>query len=91
MPAIQLRAMAQVVLAVESAAMDEMVPKLAGAANFERQVVDMFRNDWRLIGRAKPLASVAGIAIVEEPLKNGISIESFYFFGNCLSVAGCAL
>ena len=44
-------------------AMDEMVPKLVGAARFEQQIVDMFRREWHLSGRAKPLAS---IAIVDE-------------------------
>ena len=44
-------------------AMDEMVPKLVGAARFEQQIVDMFRNEWRLSGRARPLAT---IAIVDE-------------------------
>ena len=40
-------------------AMDEMVPKLVGAARFEQQIVDMFRNEWRLSGRGKPLSSIA--------------------------------
>ena len=44
-------------------AMDEMVPKLVGAARFEQQIVDMFRNEWQLSGRTRPLLN---IAIVDE-------------------------
>ncbi len=40
-------------------AMEEMVPSLNGAANFEQQIVEMFRHEWHLSGRTKPLLSIA--------------------------------
>jgi len=46
-------------------AMDEMEPKRVGAARFEQQIVDMFRNEWRRSGRGKPLSSIA--IVDEEP------------------------
>ena len=44
-------------------AMDAMVPKRDDAVNFELKIVDMFRKEWRLNGRAKPLTT---IAIIDE-------------------------
>ena len=43
--------------------MDGMAPKPGDAAHFEQQMVDMFRNEWRLSGRTSPLNT---IAIVDE-------------------------
>ena len=43
--------------------MDAMVPKRDDAVNFELKIVDMFRKEWRLNGRAKPLTT---IAIIDE-------------------------
>ncbi|BEP39079.1 hypothetical protein GmRootV59_60780 (plasmid) [Variovorax sp. V59] len=40
-------------------AMDSMVPTRASAADFEQRIVDMFRQEWRLAGRSRPLASIA--------------------------------
>jgi hypothetical protein len=40
-------------------AMDAMVPTLASVAAFERRIVDMFRHEWRLAGKTRPLASIA--------------------------------
>lgn len=58
-------------------AMDEMVPKLAGAANFEQQIVDMFRQEWHLSGRATPLSS---IAIVDEGPEEQYLYPEFLLF-----------
>jgi hypothetical protein len=44
-------------------AMGTMEPSVASVEAFERHIVDMFRNEWHLAGRARPLAS---IAIVDE-------------------------
>ena len=44
-------------------AMEAMEPTLASVTAFEGRIVDMFRNEWRLAGHARPLAS---IAIVDE-------------------------
>ncbi|KWT94149.1 MULTISPECIES: hypothetical protein [unclassified Variovorax] len=40
-------------------AMDSMVPTRASAAAFEQRIVDMFRQEWRLAGHSRPLASIA--------------------------------
>lgn len=40
-------------------AMDAMVPTTASVAAFERRIVDMFRQEWHLAGRTRPLASIA--------------------------------
>ncbi|MES2483009.1 MAG: hypothetical protein V4609_13505 [Pseudomonadota bacterium] len=40
-------------------AMDSMVPTLASVAAFEDRIVDMFRQEWRLAGHSRPLASIA--------------------------------
>ena len=41
------------------AGMGAMVPTLAGVAAFEQRIVDMFRHEWRLAGRTRPLVSIA--------------------------------
>ena len=58
-------------------AMEEMVPKLAGAANFEQQIVDMFRHEWHLGGRTTPLLS---IAIVDEGPEDQYLYPEFLLF-----------
>ena len=58
-------------------AMDEIVPKLVGAARFEQQIVDMFRREWRLSGRSRPLAS---IAIVDEGPEAQYLYPEFFLF-----------
>lgn len=45
------------------AAMDGMVPGPEDVEAFERRIVEMFRDEWRLAGHARPLAT---IAIVDE-------------------------
>ena len=40
-------------------AMEHLLPCAAGADHFERQIVDMFRQEWRLAGRVRPLRSIA--------------------------------
>ena len=40
-------------------AMDSMAPTQASADAFEQRIVDMFRREWRLAGRSRPLASIA--------------------------------
>ena len=40
-------------------ALEGMVPTLANVAVFEQAIVDMFRHEWRLSGRIRPLASIA--------------------------------
>ena len=58
-------------------AMAEMVPKLVGAARFEQQIVDMFRREWHLSGRSRPLAS---IAIVDEGPEEQYLYPEFLLF-----------
>ncbi len=41
------------------AVVDAMVPTLASVMAFEQRIVDMFRHEWQLSGRSRPLASVA--------------------------------
>lgn len=41
------------------AAMESMVPTQARVAAFERHIVSMFREEWRLAGQTRPLASIA--------------------------------
>ena len=40
-------------------AVESMVPTLASVARFEQQIVAMFRHEWLLAGRSRPLASIA--------------------------------
>ena len=40
-------------------ALEGMVPTLASVAVFEQRIVDMFRHEWQLSGRTRPLASIA--------------------------------
>ena len=58
-------------------AMQEMVPSLEGAANFEQQIVDMFRHEWHLSGRTHPLSS---IAIVDEGPEDQYLYPEFLLF-----------
>ena len=55
------------------AAVDSMVPTLASVANFEQQIVAMFRHEWRLggvtaglAGSTRPLASIAIVDMAPE-------------------------
>ncbi len=47
-------------------AVDAMVPALADVAVFEERIVEMFRNEWRLSGRTRPLASIAIVDVAPE-------------------------
>ena len=58
-------------------AMDAMVPKRDDAVNFELKIVDMFRNEWRLSGRTKPLTT---IAIVDEAPEEQYLYPEFLLF-----------
>jgi hypothetical protein len=59
------------------AAMDAMVPTLASVAAFEQRIVDMFRHEWHLSGRARPLAS---IAIVDQAPEQQYLYPEFLLF-----------
>lgn len=41
------------------AEMDTMTPALADVEAFEKRIVDMFINEWKLAGRTRPLAAIA--------------------------------
>ena len=58
-------------------AMDEMAPTLEGAANFEQQIVEMFRHEWHLSGRIHALSS---IAIVDEGPEDQYLYPEFLLF-----------
>ncbi len=59
------------------AAMGAMVPTLANVANFEQGIVDMFRHEWDLAGRTRPLES---IAIVDEAPEQQYLYPEFLLF-----------
>lgn len=59
------------------AAMEAMVPDAAGVAAFESQIVEMFRREWRLAGRTRPLATVA---IVDETPEQQYLYPEFLLF-----------
>jgi hypothetical protein len=59
------------------AAMDALVPTRASVAAFEQRLVDMFQHEWRLAGRARPLAS---IAIVDEAPQQQYLYPEFLLF-----------
>ena len=48
------------------AAVDSMVPTLDSVVNFEHQIVAMFRHEWLLAGRTRPLSCVAIVDVVPE-------------------------
>lgn len=58
-------------------AMEEMAPSLKKAANFEQQIVDMFRHEWHLSGRTNALLS---IAIVDEGPEDQYLYPEFLLF-----------
>lgn len=58
-------------------AMQEMKPSLKDAANFEQQIVDMFRHEWNLSGRTNALSS---IAIVDEGPEDQYLYPEFLLF-----------
>lgn len=58
-------------------AMDEMAPTLADAAHFVQRMVDMFRQEWLLSGRTRPLLS---IAIVDEGAEAQYLYPEFLLF-----------
>ena len=58
-------------------AIDAMVPKRDDAVNFELKIVEMFRNEWRLSGRTKPLTT---IAIVDEGPEEQYLYPEFLLF-----------
>lgn len=57
--------------------METMVPTLATVAGFELRIVDMFRHEWRLAGRAGPLTN---IAIVDESPEGQYLYPEFLLF-----------
>ena len=59
------------------AATAAMEPTLAGVAAFEQRIVAMFRDEWRLAGRTRPLAS---IAIVDEAPEQQYLYPEFLLF-----------
>ena len=59
------------------AAMGALVPTLASVAAFEQRIVEMFRHEWRLSGRSRPLASVA---IVDEAPEQQYLYPEFLLF-----------
>ena len=59
------------------ATMDAMTPTLADVAAFEQRIVDMFRNEWRLAGHTRPLASVA---IVDDAPESQYLYPEFLLF-----------
>jgi hypothetical protein len=58
-------------------AMGTMEPSLASVKAFERHIVDMFRNEWHLADRDRPLAS---IAIVDESPETQYLYPEFVLF-----------
>ena len=58
-------------------AVDTMVPTPASVAVFEQRIVDMFRNEWRLSGRSRPLHT---IAIVDEAPEQQYLYPEFLLF-----------
>lgn len=58
-------------------AMDDMVPTRASVAAFEQRLVNMFRHEWRLAGKVRPLAS---IAIVDEAPEQQYLYPEFLLF-----------
>ena len=59
------------------AALEGMAPTLASVAVFEQGIVDMFRHEWKLSGRTRPLAS---IAIVDEAPEEQYLYPEFRLF-----------
>ena len=58
-------------------AMEAMEPSVASVKAFEQHIVDMFHQEWRLAGRARPLAS---IAIVDEAPETQYLYPEFLLF-----------
>ena len=58
-------------------AMEAMEPTLASVKAFEQLIIDMFHQEWRLAGRARPLAS---IAIVDESPETQYLYPEFILF-----------
>lgn len=59
------------------AGMGALVPTLVDVAAFEQRIVDMFRNEWHLAGRTRPLVS---IAIVDETPEQQYLYPEFLLF-----------
>ncbi len=59
------------------AIVDPMLPSLVTVASFEQGIVDMFRHEWQLAGRTRPLAS---IAIVDEAPEQQYLYPEFLLF-----------
>lgn len=66
-------------------AMDTMVPTGADATAFENQIVQMFRQEWRLAGNTRPLAS---IAIVDDDPEQQYLFPEFLLFRQLFEHAG---
>jgi hypothetical protein len=47
-------------------AVEGMVPTLASVVEFEQRIVGMFRNEWMLSGRTRPLASIAIVDVAPQ-------------------------
>jgi hypothetical protein len=59
------------------AAVDGATPTLDDVAAFEQRIVDMFRHEWRLAGRTRPLSS---IAIIDETPEQQFLYPEFLLF-----------
>lgn len=57
--------------------MDSMMPTPGQLLGFERRIVDMFHNEWRLAGNSRPLAS---IAIVDDAPEQQYLYAEFLLF-----------
>ena len=57
--------------------MDSMMPTSGQLLGFERRIVDMFHNEWRLAGNSRPLAS---IAIVDDAPEQQYLYAEFLLF-----------
>ena len=57
--------------------MEHLLPGVAGAEYFEQQMVDMFRREWQLAGRSRPLQT---IAIVDDAPQEQYLYPEFLLF-----------
>ncbi len=57
--------------------MEHLLPGAAGAGHFEQQMVDMFRREWQLAGRSRPLQT---IAIVDDAPQEQYLYPEFLLF-----------
>jgi hypothetical protein len=67
------------------AEVERLVPSVDDVVTFERRIVEMFRNEWRLAGHATPLAS---IAIVDEAPEEQFLFAEFLMFERLFELHG---